>query len=80
MESKESAVMKGGFHGREGGQAKETCLGEVAKSVKRYVDANLLQENLESLGFTSSVAKPEIEKGVGRRRVACKKTGRNESG
>ena len=33
------------------------------------VDAKALQEDLQSLGFASSLAKPEIEKEVGGRRA-----------
>ena len=33
------------------------------------MDAKALQEDLQSLGFTSSLAKPEIGKGVEKRRV-----------
>ena len=34
-----------------------------------WVDAKTLQDNLQSLGFTPSLAKPEIKKEVGRQRV-----------
>ena len=33
------------------------------------MDAKAFQEDLQSLGFTPSLAKPEMGKGVGRRRA-----------
>ena len=37
------------------------------------MDAKALQDDLQSLGFTPSLAKPEMGKEVGRRRAAYKK-------
>ena len=58
-----------GFQGGEGGQARRASLGEVEGSMSGWVDARALQENLQSLSFTPSLAKPEMEKEFGRRRA-----------
>ena len=65
----DSTVKEGRFQGEEGGLAKGTSLGEVERSMSRRVDAKALQEDLQSLGFTQSLAKPEMGKEVGRRRA-----------
>ena len=65
----ESTVNKDRFQGRKGGQARRASLREVEGSMSGRVDAKALQNNLQSLGFTSSLAKPEIGKEVGRRRA-----------
>ena len=44
------------------------------------MDAKALQDNLKSLGFTPSLAKPEIGKEVGRKKPAHKMIERNKSG
>ena len=44
------------------------------------MDPKAHQEDLESFGFTPSLAKPEMGKEVGRLWVTFKKTGRSESG
>ena len=62
--SKEGSIQK-----REGGQARKTSLGEVEGSMSRRVDTKALQDNLQSPGFTPSLAKPEMEKEVGGRRA-----------
>ena len=43
------------------------------------MDANAIQDDLQSLGFTSSLAKREMGKEVGRRRAAYKMKEWNES-
>ena len=43
------------------------------------MDAKALQDDLQSLGFTSSLAKPEMGKEVGRRRATHKMKEWNES-
>ena len=44
------------------------------------VDAKVLQVVLESLGFTSSLAKPETKKEVGRQKALSKNNRTNELG
>ena len=78
-ESIESTVNEGRFQGGEGGQARRASLGEVKGSMSGLVDAKILQKNLQSLHFTPSLAKPEMETEVGRQRAAYKMTERNES-
>ena len=63
---------KSGLHGEgrqilrgEGGQARRASLGDVDGSMSECVDAKALQDYLQSLGFTASLAKPEIGKEVG---------------
>ena len=65
-----STVKNGEFQGGEGGQARKASLGEVEESISWLVDAKALQEDLQSLGFTPSLAKPEMGKEAGRRRTA----------
>ena len=62
-------VNEGRFQGGEGGRARNASLGEVQESMTGRVDAKALQDDLQSLGFTPSLAKPEIGKEVGRRRT-----------
>ena len=57
------------FQGNDGGQARRASLGEVEGSMSGKVDTKALQGDLQSLGFTPSLAKSEIGKEVGRRRV-----------
>ena len=64
----DSTVKKGRFQGGEEGQARRASLGEVEGSVSG-VDGKVLQEDLQSLGFTPSLAKSAIGKEVGRRRA-----------
>ena len=66
---------KGGLHskgkrvpGRREGTRKRTSL-EVLESMSGRVDAKDLQEDQKSLGFTSSLAKPKMEKEIGRQRA-----------
>ena len=70
MERVDSMVNKGRFQGGKGGQARRASLEQVEGSMSGRVDAKALWDNLQSLGFTPSLAKPEIGKEVGRRR-AC---------
>ena len=56
-------VNKGRFQGGEGGHAKKTSLREVEENRREWVDATVLQEELECLGFTPSLTNPEREKG-----------------
>ena len=63
-----STVNEGRFQREKEGQAKRASPREVERSMSERVDAKALQDDLQSLGFTSSQAKPEIGKEVGRRR------------
>ena len=65
----DSTVKEGGLQRGEGGQARKAFLGEEG-STSGTMDAKALQEDLQSLGFTTSLVKPEMGKEVGRRR-AC---------
>ena len=65
----DSTVKESRFQEGEGGQAKGTFLGEVEESKSGWHDAIALQEDLQSLGFTPSLAKPKIGKEIGRRRL-----------
>ena len=62
----ESTVKKGRFQGGKKGQARRASLGEVEGSMSGRVDAKALQDDLQSLDFTPSLAKPEMGKEVGR--------------
>ena len=62
----DSTVKEGRFQGKEGGQARRVSLEELAGSMSGWVDAKAHQDNLQSLGFTPSLAKPLIGKEVGR--------------
>ena len=64
-----STVNEERFQGGKEGQAKRTSLEQVEGSMSRSLDVKSLQDDLQSLGFTPSLAKPEIEKEVGRRRA-----------
>ena len=61
----DSTVKEGKFQG-ERGQAKTATLREIEGSMSGRVDAKALQQDPQSLGFTPSLAKPEMEKEVGR--------------
>ena len=61
----DSTVKEGRLQGGDGGQARRTSPVEVEGSMNGRVDAKALQMDLQSLGFTPSLAKPEIEKEVG---------------
>ena len=65
----DSTVKESRFQGSEEGQARRVSLGEVEGSTGGCVDAKALQEDLQSLGFTSILAKPEIGKEVGKQRA-----------
>ena len=65
----DSTVNEGRFQGGKGGQARRASLEQVEGSMSGWVDAEALQDDLQSLGFTPSLAKPEIGKEVGRRRA-----------
>ena len=65
----DSTVKKGRFQGGKWGQVRRASVREVKGSMSGLVDAKALQEDLQSLGFTPSLAKPEIRKEVGRRRA-----------
>ena len=60
-------MKEGRFQGGEGGQIKTAFLGKVERSVNECADAKDLQKDLQSLGFTPSLAKPEMGKKIGRR-------------
>ena len=64
-----STVREGRFQGGKGRHTRRASLDEVEGSISRLVDAKALLDNLQSLGFTPSLAKPEIEREVGRRRA-----------
>ena len=66
---------KGGLH-REGrqitrrkGRASKKSLTRTSRRKHTQVDAKPLQDDVQSLGFTPSLAKPETGKEVGRRRA-----------
>ena len=63
----DSTVKEGRFQGGDQGQARRVSLAEVEGSTSCVVDAKALQDDLLSFGFTSSLAKPEMEKEVERR-------------
>ena len=65
----DSTVKEGRFQGGMGRQARRASLEQVEGSMSRSVDAKALQDDLQSLGLTPSLAKPEIGKEVGRRRA-----------
>ena len=65
----DSTINEGRFQGGQGGQARRASLQQVEGSMSGSVDAKALQDDLQCLGFTTSLAKPEIEKEVGRRRA-----------
>ena len=65
----DSTVNEGRFRGGKGGQARRASLGEIEGIMSGRVDARALQDDLQSLGLTPSLAKPEIGKKVGRRRA-----------
>ena len=69
MERVESTVKEDGFQGGEGRQAKRASLRELGESMSGRVDVKAPKQDLESLGFTPSLAKPEMGKEVGRRRA-----------
>ena len=66
VERVDSIVKEGRF---QGGQATRASLEQVEGSMNGRVNAKALQDDLQSLGLTPSLAKPEIEKEVGRRRA-----------
>ena len=63
-------MKEGIFQGGKGGQARRASQQEEEGSMSRLVDAKALQDDLQSLGFTPSLAKPEIGKEVGRQRTS----------
>ena len=65
----ESMERKGRFQGGERGQATRASLEGVEGSMSGRVDAKALQDDLQSLSFTTSLAKPEIVTEVGGRRA-----------
>ena len=65
----DSIVKEGRFQGGQGGQARRASLKQVEGSMSGRVDARALQDNLQSLGFTPSLANSEIGKEVGRLRA-----------
>ena len=62
-------VNEGRFQGGQGGQARRDSLGEVEEGMSWRVDAKALQDDLQSLNFTPSLAKPAMKKEAGRRRA-----------
>ena len=69
VERVESTLNEGRFQGGQGGQARRESLQKVEGSISGLVDAKALHDDLLSLGFTPSLAKPDIGKEVGRRRA-----------
>ena len=69
---------KGGLHGerrqipRRKERASKKSLPRTSRSMSGWVDAKALQDDLQSLGFTPSLVKPEMGKEVGRRRARSK--------
>ena len=53
----------------KGERTERASLGEEVKRVSRRVDVKTFLKDLESLGFTLTLAKPEFEKDVGRLRA-----------
>ena len=62
-------MKEGRLREEEGGKAKSTSLGEVEGSMSGWVDAKALQDDLQSLDFTPSLAKLQTGKEVRRRRT-----------
>ena len=54
---------------RKGRASKKSLPGESRRKHQRMSRRNTLQDDLQSLGFTPSLAKPEIGKEVGRQRA-----------
>ena len=69
VERVDSTMNEGRFQEGKGGQARRASLEEVEGSMSRRVDTKALQNDLQSLGFTPGLTKPDIEKEVGRRRA-----------
>ena len=69
VERVDSTVNEGRFQGGQGEQARRASLEQVEGSMSGLSDARALQDDLQSLGFTPSLANPEIGKEVGRRRA-----------
>ena len=65
----DSTVKEGWFQGGGRGKARGASLREVEGSMSGWVDAKARQDDLQSLGFTPSLAKPEIGNEAGRRRA-----------
>ena len=65
----DSTVNEGRFQGGKAGHATRASLEHVEESMSGWVDAKALQDDLQSLGFTPSLAKPEIGNEVGWRRA-----------
>ena len=63
----DSTLNKGRLQGGRGGLARRASLEEVEGSMSGSVHSKALQDDLQSLGFTPSLAKPEIGKEFGRR-------------
>ena len=61
----DSSVKEDRFQGGKRGQAVRASLGEVEGSISGCVQAKALQDDLQSLGFTPSLAKPEMRKRLG---------------
>ena len=71
-ETVDSTVKKGRFRGDEIGQASRAPLREVEGSMSGRVDTKALQDDLQSLVLTPSLAKPEMGKEVEGRRARSK--------
>ena len=74
VERVDSTVNEGKFQGGKGGTARRASLEQVERSMSGCVDAKALQDDLQSLGFTPCLAKPEIEGRLGDEEPAHKMT------
>ena len=70
MERVSSTLKEGRFQGEKGGQGKRISLEGIGESMSGWVPAKILQEDMESLGFAQSLAKPIMKNEVGRQ-SAC---------
>ena len=59
VERVDSTVNEGRFQGGMRRQARRASLEQAEGSMSGWVDAKALQDDLQSLGFTLSLAKPE---------------------
>ena len=65
----DSTVKEDRFQRGEKAHARSSSLGGVGGDNSKWVDAKALQEDLQSLGFTSSLDKSEMGKEVRKRRA-----------
>ena len=65
----DSTVKEGRFQERDSRKARRASLAEVKGSMSCVSGRKALRDDLWSLGFTPILAKPEMEKGIGKRRT-----------